>query len=92
VFSELPSLTSAGSRPHVKKRGAPFPHRKATYFRRYYGYEEHDFVKGFQNDHAIPIGERRECRYANGLGVLELDGKRYALKTEGRIDFSQHES
>jgi hypothetical protein len=30
-----------------------------TYFRRYYGYEEHDFVTGFQNDHEISIGERK---------------------------------
>jgi hypothetical protein len=34
-----------------------------------------DFVTGFQNDHATSIGKRREFRYANGLGILELDGK-----------------
>jgi hypothetical protein len=28
----------------------------------------------------MSIGERKRCRYANGLGILELDGKRYALK------------
>jgi hypothetical protein len=37
---------------------------------------------GFQNDHETSIGERRKCRYANGLGILEFDGKRYELKTE----------
>jgi hypothetical protein len=31
-------------------------------------------------------------RYVNGLGILELDGKRYALKAERRIELSQHES
>jgi hypothetical protein len=37
--------------------------------------------------------EREEkCQYANGLGILELDGKRYELKTERRIKLSQHES
>jgi hypothetical protein len=30
-----------------------------TYFRRHYGYEEHDFVTGFQNDRVILIGERK---------------------------------
>jgi hypothetical protein len=35
---------------------------------------------------------RGECRYANGLGILELNGKTYELKTERRIGFSQHES
>jgi hypothetical protein len=39
------------------------------------------------------ILERREyCRWANGLGISELDGKRCALKTERRIEFSQRES
>jgi hypothetical protein len=28
-----------------------------TYFRRHYGYEEHDFVKGFQNEHPIYRGD-----------------------------------
>jgi hypothetical protein len=65
---------------------------KPTYLRRYYGYEEHAFVTGFQNDHAILIGERRECRYANGLGILELDGKRCELKTERKIELLQNES
>jgi hypothetical protein len=31
-------------------------------------------------------------RYANGLGILELDGKRCELKTERRIKLSQQES
>jgi hypothetical protein len=35
--------------------------------------------------------ERGEHRKANGLGILELDGKRYELKIERRIDLSQHE-
>jgi hypothetical protein len=26
------------------------------------------------------LEKRRECRYANGLGILELDGKRCELK------------
>jgi hypothetical protein len=65
---------------------------KPTYFGSYYGYIEHDFVTGFQNDHATSIGERREYRYANGLGMLELDGKRYELKTERRTELSRHES
>jgi hypothetical protein len=34
----------------------------------------------------------RERRYANGLGILEFDGKRCELKTERRIELSQHES
>jgi hypothetical protein len=51
------------------------------YFRRYYGYEEHNFVTGFKNDHATSIGKRREFRYANGLGILELKGKRYIYPT-----------
>jgi hypothetical protein len=34
----------------------------------------------------------RECRYANGLGILELDGKRCELKTERRIELLQQES
>jgi hypothetical protein len=33
-----------------------------------------------------------ECRYANGLGILELDRKRCELKTERRIELSQHEN
>jgi hypothetical protein len=37
--------------------------------------------------------EREEiCRYAKGLGILELDGKGYELKTERRIELSQQES
>jgi hypothetical protein len=32
------------------------------------------------------------CRYANGLGILELDEKRCELKTERRLELSQHES
>jgi hypothetical protein len=28
------------------------------------------------------------CRYANGLGILELDGKGSELKTERRIQLS----
>jgi hypothetical protein len=34
----------------------------------------------------------RECRYANGLGILELDRKRCELKTERRIELSQHDN
>jgi hypothetical protein len=35
----------------------------------------------------------RVCRYANGLGILELYGKRFELKkTERRIELSLHES
>jgi hypothetical protein len=36
--------------------------------------------------------EEEKYRYANGLGILELDGKRYESKTERRIELSQHES
>jgi hypothetical protein len=37
--------------------------------------------------------EREEkCQYANGLGILELDGKGYGLKIERRKKISQHES
>jgi hypothetical protein len=37
--------------------------------------KKHDFVTGFHNDHAVLIRERgRWYRYANGLGILELDG------------------
>jgi hypothetical protein len=32
---------------------------KSIYFRCHYGYEKLDFVKGFQNDRAILIGERK---------------------------------
>jgi hypothetical protein len=42
--------------------------------------KKHNFVTGFQNDHVILIGERRENRYVNGLGILELDRERYELK------------
>jgi hypothetical protein len=34
----------------------------------------------------------REFQYASGLGILYLDRKRCALKTEKRIELSQHES
>jgi hypothetical protein len=35
---------------------------------------------------------RQDSRYANGLGILELDGTRYELKTERSMELSQHES
>jgi hypothetical protein len=64
---------------------------KSKYSRRYYGYEEHDFVTGLQNDHAMSIGERKRMSIRHGLGILELDRKRCELKTERRIELSQHE-
>jgi hypothetical protein len=33
----------------------------------------------------------RECRYANGLGILELDVRKCELKIERRIELSQLE-
>jgi hypothetical protein len=46
-------------------------------------------MKGFQTDHVVSIGERRKCRNANGLGILEFDEKRYELKIERRKELSQ---
>jgi hypothetical protein len=34
----------------------------------------------------------KSFRNASSLGILELGGKRYELKTERRIKLSQHES
>jgi hypothetical protein len=65
---------------------------KPTYFIRYDGYEEHDFVTGFQNDRFISSGENVQSPIRHGPGILELDGKRYGFITERRIKLSQHES
>jgi hypothetical protein len=45
-----------------------------------------------QNDHVLLIFEMRIVPMRHCFGVLGLDGRRYELKTDKRMDFSQHES
>jgi hypothetical protein len=71
---------------------------KATYIERFSGYEEHNFVTGFQNDHVKLIGERRMSGERRKIPMCERIGhtgtqrNRYELKTERRIELSKHES
>jgi hypothetical protein len=46
------------------------------------------YVSGFQNEHAILVGEKRKSSIYPGLGIRELDGKRYELKTEKGIELA----
>jgi hypothetical protein len=50
------------------------------------------FLQVFKTIMQYRLERGRECRYANVLGILELDRKKCELKTEGRIELSQHES
>jgi hypothetical protein len=59
---------------------------KPENFRRYTGYEAHDFVIGFQNDRAISIGERKRT------SIRQRPGHTGIKKTERRIELSQRES
>jgi hypothetical protein len=49
-------------------------------------------LQAFKTTIQYRLERGRECRYANGLGILELDGKRFELKTERRIEHPQHKN
>jgi hypothetical protein len=53
---------------------------KSTYFRRYYGYEEQDFVTGFQNDDAKSIGERKRMPIRQRPGHTGTRQKEMCIK------------
>jgi hypothetical protein len=65
---------------------------QTAYFRQYIEYEEVEPCCRFPNYRVKLIGKKRRRSIRRNLCILELDGKRYELKTERGIELSQHKS